>query len=111
MGEVASLEKRRTQQQNRAAHKWFRQCADVLAASDLDYSAILEQVTRHGVDVQWDEDVFKHLFRSTLYQVYGHESTADADTKQYNKIYEAFCRLFGSNGVQLPPWPSKEETE
>lgn len=98
----------RTTQQNKALHKWCRQCAEVLESSDLEYSAIVEIITNKGIEVMWDDEVFKSLFRSTLAAAYGLDSTARADTKQYNKIYEAFCRLFGSNGVTLPPWPSRD---
>ena len=104
----AELVKRRTKKQNGSLHRWCRQCAEVLKQSDLEYTAIVQQITEKGVGVMWDEDAFKHLFRATLHQVYGIESTADADTKQYNKIYEAFVRLFGGNGVTLPPWPQEE---
>jgi len=101
----------RTLTQNAALHRWCRDCAEVLKASDLEYSALVDILNAKGIEVMWDEEVFKNLVRSTLHSVYGIDSTAEADTKQYNKIYEAFCRLFGSNGVTLPPWPTREPEE
>ena len=101
----------RTLTQNAALHQWCRECAEVLKCSDLEYSALVDILCNKGIEVMWDEEVFKNLVRSTLHSVYGIDSTAEADTKQYNKIYEAFCRLFGSNGVTLPPWPTRMPEE
>ena len=100
-------DQQRTLTQNNSLQLWCRQSGVVLKASSLTYLAVVEAMAEYGVDTQWDEHVFKHLFRSILHKVYGHESTALAQTDQYDTIYQAMCRFFGEREVVLPPWPDR----
>jgi len=90
---------KRTNPQNNALHKWCRQSAEILAASDLEYSHIVTILAEKGVPTQWDEDSFgPHytLFTAMTVQVMPKQT----NTTRYTRHFAAclvvkgwYCRL------------------
>lgn len=95
--------KQRTEQQNRAAHKFFRNLA--VALDELGYEQTL---TIGSVTAPWTEETAKDLFRTLGYKLYRKKSTADLTTTEMTAIYDLINRELTKRGKHVP-WPSMEE--
>lgn len=97
---------KRTDSQNNALHLWLRQVAEAL--NDAGFSVM--EVLRHDAEIPWTDVSAKELMWKPVQQaMYGHESTADAETPEYSKVYEVIVRhIAQSTGVVLPPWPQEQ---
>lgn len=98
----------RTNRQNKALHLFCRHLSTVLNDAGLDMTAVLKE----GVEIPWDEEgrmVKKHLWKPLQEVMLDIESTADANTTDYNKVYEVLVRhLAAKKGIIPPPWPCLE---
>lgn len=103
---IKRLPKTRTSLQNRALHKYLSLLAEAL--NEAGYS--VQSVLSHAVDREWDLNTAKgQLWRPLQELICEKESTADADTKDYSKVYEVLNRFMGEKfGVHVP-WPEKEK--
>ena len=96
----------RTTKQQAALEIWCRAVADALNDAGYDMQAVL---AAKSVDVAWSGETVKAvLFRPILKAISEKESTADADTTEYDKVRHTLTRHMGENlGVVLPEWPSR----
>ena len=96
---------RRTDQQNRALHLWFHQLAKAL--DDEGYS--VQTVLAKGIDRPWTDTAVKELLWRPLQEAMtGEDSTAQADSGDYTKVYETINRHLSTLfGVHVP-FPSME---
>jgi hypothetical protein len=97
---------KRTSQQNKALHVWFKETA----SECLDNGVTVDAILKHAIDMQVDEGFIKWLFRRIATKKYGHKSTADVEDNQINPILDDM-RLFFAHKVEptieLPPFPDK----
>jgi len=109
MGEV---DKRRTNLQNRALHKWCEMCSEVLNEAGLNQYVFFEILNKHGLELDWNKSTFKEeVFKRTQKAMTQKESTKEANTKDYSGVYNSLCRFFASHDVVLPPWPDRFNQE
>ena len=98
----------RTKQQNKALHLFCRHLSTVLNDAGLDMKAVLKE----EVDIPWDEDgrmVKEHLWKPLQKVMLEIDSTSDATTVDYNRVYEVLVRhLAEKKGITPPPWPCLE---
>ena len=97
-------DKQRTDQQRKALELWCKLLAGELNKAGLDQRKVLKP----SIEIPWSqESVKEQLFKPILEAMTGHESSADAETGDYNKVYETLCRhLSDKLGVTPPAWPS-----
>jgi len=97
---------KRTDQQNKALHLWFHQLAKSL--NDEGYS-IQHVLSKKTVDVPWTDTAVKEILWRPLQEIMvGEESTAQADSGDYTKVYETINRHLSTLfGVHVP-FPSME---
>ena len=86
-------EKQRTLRQNKAAHKWFRDIADVL--NDAGYE---QKITIGTADTPWTEWAVKAMFKKIAKAMYGTPHSSELDKMQFSKVAETMNRLFGEQG-------------
>lgn len=99
---------RRTLTQNRALHLWLTMLADYLNDSGLD----MKRTLKHDVEIPWTTTSAKNfLWRPIQKIMISKESTAAADTSEYNNVYLTLSRyLMQKHGLpELPLWPSAEK--
>lgn len=97
---------KRTPQQNRALHLYFKKLGDTLNDAGLD----MKRTLKEGVDIPWTEESVKnHLWRPIQHIITGKDSTADISTKDIDKIFDVMNRHMGQQfGVHVE-FPSEEE--
>lgn len=110
-GEAARRERdasHRTAQQNRALHKWLAMVCDALNDAGYDMKSTLKP----EIEISWTPEMAKeYLWRPIQKIMTGKESTADANTRDYDAIRHTITRHIGEKlGVELPPWPDKFHT-
>lgn len=98
--------KQRSQQQNRALHMWLTQVSETLNDAGLDIKAIL---AGNAVEIPWTPTSAKELLWKPVQEVMiGEDSTAKANTRDYNAVYETLTKHLAENlGVELPRWPDR----
>lgn len=98
--------KRRTEQQNKALHLWLEQCADVLNSAGIGKKAVFAV---KQVDVPWSKSGVKEdLFRPIYEALTAKESTADANTVEYDRVVDVLAKHLGEHfGITLPPFPDR----
>ena len=75
----------RTNQQNKALHKYFSMLAEALNDAGLDMKTVLKP----EVDIPWTQDSVKtHLWKPIQEIMVDKESTTEMNTVDPNKIYE-----------------------
>jgi len=101
--------KQRTDQQRKALELWCKMLAAELNKAGLDQRKVLKP----GIEIPWGQDsVKKQLFKPILEAMTGHESSADAETTDYNKVFEVLSRHLASKlGVTVPAWPTKDRED
>jgi hypothetical protein len=99
-------EKNRTLQQNKALHKWLEQVADTLNDAGIGKKAVFAV---KQVDVPWSkEGVKEDLFRPIYEAMTLKESTADANTVEYDRVCDVLAKHLAEHfGVTLPPFPNR----
>lgn len=97
---------KRTDQQNRALHKYFTLLAESL--NDAGYD--MKRTLRHDIDIPWTPQTIKEwLWRPVQFEQLGKKSTTKLDSKDIDKIYETLTRYLGDKLDQPVPFPSNEE--
>ena len=99
------MKERRTAQQRKSLELWCKLLSEDLNAAGLDQRKVLKP----SIAIPWGQDSVKEqLFKPILKAMTGLDSTADAETGDYNKVYEVLARHLGEKlGVQAPKWPDK----
>lgn len=103
------LEERRTKQQNRALHVWYKQVADELNSEGKGMSVILKKFV---LDCPATDYLIKEmLWRPLQEAMFGKHSTTELLKKhEIDQIYDALNKFFGEElHISLPPFPSLEE--
>ena len=104
-------DKQRTNAQNRALHLWCKMLSKLLNDSGMDMRTFLKE----EIDIPWDEDgrmVKEHIWKPLQEVMLDIESTADAETPDYNKVYEVLVRhLADKKGLVAPPWPDRNRED
>jgi hypothetical protein len=102
-------DKIRSNQQNRALHLFCRLLSQELNTCGLDQRKVLKE----SVEIPWNEESVKEsLWRPIQEAVIQKESTADAETGDYSKVYDVLCRhLADKLGVTAPIWPDKSRED
>lgn len=97
----------RTQQQNKAMHKYFTLLADELNNAGLSMTKVLKP----GVDIDWTPEACKtYLWKPVQKVMYQKESTTELDTKEVSQIYETLNRHIAEKFGLSVRFPSNEET-
>ncbi len=81
----------RTNKQNRAMHKFFRDSSLALNEAGYDMKAVI----RDEVDIEWDakgENFKNNIWRPLQLVMLGKKSTADLDTGEVSAVYETLNR-------------------
>lgn len=100
-------EKPRTTQQNKSAHKWFAQIAELLASAGYSKRMLFEALQDMERDVG-PADV-KDIFRCIAREKHGRDSTAKLTTKEFQDCEQELVRGLGQAGfTNIPPFPSVE---
>lgn len=95
---------RRTNQQNKALHKYYEQLAEALNAAGYD----MRRTLREEIAIPWNKDTVKeYLWRPIQEIVLGKESTTDLNTADPSAVYDILDRhiseKFGIH-VEFPRW-------
>jgi len=96
----------RTEQQNKALHKWFEQVAETCRDAGVDAKVIMKST----ISVQVNADFIKSLWRVMQEALYNTTSTTKlTKDQQIDTIVDHFVRFFGEkHNIVLPPFPSRE---
>ena len=99
----------RTDQQRKSLELWCRLLSEDLNAAGLDQRKVLKP----SIAIPWgQESVKQQLFKPILKAMTGLESTAEAETADYNNVYEVLCRHLSSRlGVTAPAWPDRNRED
>ena len=100
---------KRTSQQRKSLELWCRLLSEDLNKAGLDQRKVLKP----SIAIPWNQpSVKEQLFRPVFKAMTGLESTADAETGDYNKVYEVLARHLGDKlGVQAPAWPDRNRED
>ena len=95
----------RSNQQNKALHKYLEMLA--VALNDAGYD--MKRTLKQDFDIPWTRDSAKeYLWRPIQKAVIGEESTTKATRAEYPKIWEVLNRhLSAKFGISVP-WPSED---
>lgn len=98
-------EKKRTLQQNKALHLYFKMVADTLNDAGLDMRAVLKP----EVEIPWSKNTVKeYLWRPIQRLQLQKESTTELTTSEIDKVYDTVNLHLSKHGV-TQPFPSIEE--
>lgn len=98
--------KPRTQQQNKALHKYFALVAEELNSAGLD----IRQVYKPEVEIPWTPGTVKEYLWKTVQRIQlQKEHTADLETKEIDAVYDVVNNHLAKLGVHVP-FPSIEPT-
>ena len=96
---------KRTKQQNKAIHLFFRQMSDELNEAGLDQRKVLKP----GVDIPWTEQAIKEqIWRPVQKAMIGRESTTELSTKDIDKVFDTITRHIGEKFGLFIDFPSIE---
>lgn len=98
-------EKQRTNKQNRALHKLFKELAQELNENGLD----MRRTLKPSIDIQWDTRLVKeYIWRPLMQAQLGKDSTTQLTTKDIDKVFETINKHFAQKfGLQID-FPSIE---
>jgi len=99
---------KRTLQQNRALHRFFKLLASDLRDAGLD----MKKTLKPGADIPWTPEMVKeHLWKPMEKAMFEKESTTELTTKEVNQVYEVLIRHMGEKFSITTPFPSMEDKE
>lgn len=102
--EIKVAKKPRTLTQNAALHKFCDLLAIELNNAGLD----MKKTLKADAEIPWrPESVKEHLWRPIQKAVIDKESTTEADTSDYSKVYNVLIRHISQKFGVYVPWPSK----
>ncbi len=95
----------RSNQQNKALHLYCRMLSDALNTAGLDQRTVLKP----GIEIPWCEQSVKtSLWKPIQEAMLRIESTTEAETGDYSKVYEVLTRHLGDKlGIVPPEWPTR----
>ena len=94
----------RTQRQNRAMHKLFRELSQQMNEQGLT----LQQVLRSDVETMMTPKLVKEvIWRPVQKAMYGKESTTQLTTDEVDKVFDVINKHLGKHGIHVP-FPSIE---
>ena len=100
--------RQRTDAQNRAMHRWFKDVADTC----LDNGVEITHIIKPGFHTQVDEYFIKWLYRKIgIKKKYIKKSTKEQNTKHPSLIYDEMVKHFANEvepKIELPPFPCME---
>ena len=100
--------KRRTNAQNNALAVYCRHLAEALNDAGYDMKRTLKQ----EIDIPWTEDkVRQFLWKPIQLIVINKESTTEANTDEYSKVYDVLNRQIATKFGVSVPFPSRETYE
>ncbi len=103
--EIKKKAKGITQSQRNAMHLWCGQVAKYLNDSGQDMRLVLS----HHPEISWSkESVKEKLYRPIYTALTSKTSTEESKKVEYSDAAVELTRHFGSKGLVLPPWPSKD---
>lgn len=93
---------RRTNQQNRALHKYCAMVAESLTNAGLD----MRKTLKPEVEIPWSGDSVKeHMLKPIVKAMFDKESTTELTTKEVSEVYEVMSRHLGEKlgiNVEFP---------
>ena len=96
---------KRTLQQNKALHLWYKQLAETLNNSGFDMKSVIKDV-----DIPWSAYTVKeHLFRPTMKTMLGKDSTTELETHEIDQIFGVISKVIGERTGIFIPFPSINE--
>jgi len=101
---------KKTSQQTKALHLWFKQVADVLNEGGMDRRKILKS----SILIPWSsESIKRDIWKPLLKTMYGVESTTEMKRHQINPILNIIYRELGkrAKGIELPEFPNRDLLE
>ena len=102
-----SIEKevnKRTNQQNKALHKWFENLAETLNNAGFD----MKKVLKPSIDIEWNcESIKNYLWRPVQMSQLNKRSTTDLTTTEINEVYETLTRHLGQKFSIYVEFPSE----
>lgn len=100
------MDKKRTLQQNRALHLWFKHVSEALNDAGLD----MKKTLKPQMEIPWSPITVKEFLWRPVQQAYIQiDSTTQLERKQIDEIINIIIRGLGEKlGVELPPLPSQE---
>lgn len=98
-------ESRRTNQQNRSLHLLMQQLAETLNNAGLD----MKKTLKHDAEIPWSPDRVKEfIWRPLQIAILGIESTTEANTTDYTKVYDVLAHHMATkHGITIPAWPDR----
>ena len=98
--------KQRSNQQNKALHKFFTNLADELNAAGYD----MKRTLKESVDIPWQASTVKDfLWRPIQSAQLQKESTTELTTREIDVVYETLNKHLGEKlGIHVP-FPSVDE--
>ncbi len=105
VAETEKSERKRTPTQNNCIYDWAESCAEYMNMAGLD----MKKVLKEEAEIPWTKQSFvDNCWREVQLAMYQIESTRDISTVQCTIIHEVVNRHINeSQGVQLPPWPTR----
>ena len=96
---------KRTEQQNKALHKYFEMLASELNDAGLDMKVVLKPT----VDIPWTkENIKEYIWKPVQKALLLKESTTELTTDEVTKVYETINRLIAEkHGIHIP-FPTDE---
>lgn len=93
----------RTSAQNRSLHLWCKQIAKVLNDSRMYMTGVF------GNEIEWTMDLVKtQIIKATIKKVFDVDSTTKLKRKEIDAMINYITIAFGSKGVEIPQFPSRE---
>tara|TARA_R110000803_G_scaffold40094_3_gene86398 strand:+ start:337 stop:765 length:429 start_codon:yes stop_codon:yes gene_type:complete len=103
-----SIGKKRTNTQNNALQVYCRELAEAFSDRGLD----MKRVLKKEIDIPWTQDsVREYLWKPLQKAVIQKESTTDANTNEYSKVYDVLNRHIADKYGFSVPFPSRENYE
>ena len=103
-----SIGKKRTNAQNNALQVYCRELAEAFSDRGLD----MKRVLKKEIDIPWTQDsVREYLWKPLQKAVIQKESTTDANTNEYSKVYDVLNRHIADKYGFSVPFPSRENYE
>lgn len=93
----------RSLKQNASLHKWCSQISELLNSKSMYMTGVF------GSDIEWTMDLVKtQILKGTIKKVFDIDSTTKLKKKEIDQTIDFITLVFGSKGVEIPPFPSKE---
>lgn len=100
------MDNKRTPQQNKALHLYFKLLSDAFIENNLDVKTVLSG----GVETQFTPEIVKYLLWHTVQRnVLGKDSTAKLDKKEIDIIYNSINKYIGQEFGIYVPFPSIDD--